>query len=161
MTTTVMAPTRRYRTIRGKGANYKTADYKTAENGAKAAQKWADHDNDPVLCLLWDESHPHDELNRGWALDSVVQPRLTVSLRIENRYADGTVIVTEANDVKVPRPPLNQGSEHDEERYSEWSHEHIFCHTGTGRPSGDSWYDVEITACTDPGLVGTTFAFGY
>ena len=161
MIITLTAPTRRYRITRGENANYKSADYKTAENRAKAAQKWAAHDNALVLCFLWDESHPQDSLNRGWALDKVVHPRLTVSLRIENRYEGGSMVVTEANDVRMPRPPQNRGQADYDEQYSDWAYEHIFCHTGTGRTSGDSWYDVEITACTDPALIGREFSFGY
>lgn len=39
--------------------------------------------------------------------------------------------------------------------------DHIYVFTGAGNLRGDSWYDVTITASSDPRLVGRKFAFGY
>lgn len=84
---------------------------------------------------------------------------ITISLKIENAYADGTQITTYATDVQMPAPPV--GGEQDAEQWDTWKYEHLYAFTGTGRTDGDSWYDVTVTACSDPALVGRTFEFGY
>lgn len=62
-------PTRPWRIIRGAGGNYKDQRYTTKERRDAAAQRFADKDGTDVLTELWDESHPQDGLNRGWACD--------------------------------------------------------------------------------------------
>lgn len=86
-----------------------------------------------------------------------VDGMVTVSLAIENTYENGDVVNTTATDVVVPAPPADEESE----EYAEWGREHIFQFTGTGRPAGDSWYDVTITASSRPELIGRTYEFGY
>lgn len=83
--------------------------------------------------------------------------RITISLAIENTYEDGDEIHTEVTDAVIPAPPADGG----EDAMHEWEYAHIFSFTGTGRESGDSWYDVTVTACSDPSLIGRTFEFGY
>jgi hypothetical protein len=91
----------------------------------------------------------------------VTQPQpsdmITISLAIENRYDDGTMIPTEVVDAIIPGPP----PEDDPAAFDAWLYEHVHAFTGTGRPHGDAWYDVTVTACTDPNLVGAVFEFGY
>lgn len=82
----------------------------------------------------------------------------TVELRlhIENRYEDGSMVVTHRT-VHVPPPP----PESDVDDYDEWAWEFVHVATGTGRTTGEAWYDVTITAASDPRLAGRLFAFGY
>jgi hypothetical protein len=82
---------------------------------------------------------------------------ITISLDIENTYEDGEEVVTYVRDAVIPAPPPGRS----DEALSTWADELIFDFTGTGRPDGDSWYDVIVTACSDPSLVGRTFEFGY
>jgi hypothetical protein len=84
---------------------------------------------------------------------------ITISLAIDNTYEDGTTIPTVATDVVVPPPPTDR----DSGAWVDWSYDHIFERTGTGRTDGDSWYDVKVTASSNPDLipVGLTFEFGY
>ena len=81
---------------------------------------------------------------------------ITISLAIENRYDDGTMIPTQVAGAVVPAPPTG-----DEDALQAWAYEHIHPLTGTGRTHGDSWYDVTVTACSDPSLIGETYEFGY
>ena len=82
---------------------------------------------------------------------------ITISLAIENRYDDGSMIPTSVTDAVIPAPPPDT----DEEATSAWEWEHILPFTGTGRTDGDSWYDVTVTACSDPTMIGKTYEFGY
>ena len=82
---------------------------------------------------------------------------ITISLVIENRYAGGLMVPTGVPDAVIPAPPVDG----DGDAWDAWLYEHIFSFTGTGRTRGDSWYDVTVTACSDPMLIGKTFAFGY
>jgi hypothetical protein len=84
-------------------------------------------------------------------------PTVTVSLTIENTYARYAPVTTYATDVVIPEPPPGL----DMDPYDDWAFDHIYCFTGTGRTDGDSWYDVTITASSDPELVGREFAWGY
>ncbi|MGW8953477.1 hypothetical protein [Streptomyces sp. NPDC055709] len=77
----------------------------------------------------------------------------TIKLRIENAYADGAEIETQAV-ITVPLP-----YPYDLNEQAEWDYEHIFPETGTGR-SGDAIYEVEIVESTAPELLGKTFEFG-
>lgn len=79
----------------------------------------------------------------------------TVTLRIENHYVGGPVIVTTPT-AAIPLPP----DAADEEAMWEWEQDHIFNYTGTGREHGDAAYFVEIVESTVPELVGRTFEFG-
>ena len=83
---------------------------------------------------------------------------ITVSLTIENTYDDGDEITTHVTDAVIPAPPSANDIGN---ALDEWSWMYLFPLTGTGRHSGDSWYDVTITACSDPALVGQTCEFGY
>lgn len=82
---------------------------------------------------------------------------ITISLAIENRYEDGDMIPTQVTDALIPAPPAAE----DTDAQDAWEYEHIFSFTGTGRTTGDSWYDVTVTACSDPTLIGKTYEFGY
>jgi hypothetical protein len=82
---------------------------------------------------------------------------ITISMKIENRYGDGTVIPTSVADAVIPAPP--DGA--DADALNDWAHTYLFSFTGTGRETGDSWYDVTVTASSDPTMVGTTYEFGY
>lgn len=94
----------------------------------------------------------------GQALHAAV-PTITISLEIENTYEleeydDETTTVTDA---VMPAPPADR----DSQAFEDWADEHIKPLTGTGQTRGDSWYDVEVTACSDPTLVGHEFQWGY
>lgn len=79
----------------------------------------------------------------------------TVTLKITNGYEDGSeVVTTPVAEVPLPIPM-------DLDERVEWGYEHIFPHTGTGRPEGNSWYEVEVAESTAPELLGATFEFGF
>jgi hypothetical protein len=80
--------------------------------------------------------------------------QITVSLRIENTYELYDDVVTTVTDAVIPAPPANGDTD-------EWAWDHIYPFTGVGHEDGDSWYDVEITASSDPALVGRKFDWGY
>jgi hypothetical protein len=82
---------------------------------------------------------------------------VTISATIENTYELYADVTTYEVGVVVPAPPADETSD----AYMVWGQEHIAALTGTGRPRGDAWYDVTITASTDPALLGRDFAFGY
>jgi hypothetical protein len=82
---------------------------------------------------------------------------ITISLVIENRYEGDVMILTWIADAVIPAPPDSD----DADATDEWEYDHIFSFTGTDRQDGDSWYDVTVMACSDPALVGKTYAFGY
>lgn len=82
---------------------------------------------------------------------------IVISLAIENRYPGGLMIPTEVVDAVIPAPP----AEDDAAAMDAWEYDYIFSCTGTGRTDGDSWYDVMVTACSNPALVGKMYAFGY
>lgn len=107
---------------------------------------------------------PYDlALCHGWAADAHVAPwhgpedYRTVTYEIKNRYEDGDMIVTRIRDVRIPAPP----PESDTAAYDAWLYQHVHDFTGTGRCDGDAYYDVTVTACSDPTLVGRSFQFGY
>ncbi|GAB3216313.1 hypothetical protein GCM10027586_08210 [Kineococcus gypseus] len=79
-----------------------------------------------------------------------------ISVRIENVYEDGTEIETTVTDSSLPAP-MSTGSE----ELELWAEEYLRPLTGTGRVSGDACYDVHVTACSLPALVGQHFAYGY
>jgi hypothetical protein len=57
-------------------------------------------------------------------------------------------------DHEVPPPPSDKAEQVD------WANVHIGPLTGTGKTGCESWYEVTVTACIDPKLVGCTFEFG-
>ena len=75
---------------------------------------------------------------------------ITVALKIDNTYGDGTI--TRRPTAVVPRPE-------DLSDLEEWFEEHIFEHTGTGghRSSEYAVYEAEVVACDElPELVGAS-----
>jgi hypothetical protein len=85
---------------------------------------------------------------------------MRVSLTIENTYEDGDeVVVLKDEEIEDPPTPVDMESD----AWSEWADDQIYPLTGTGRTEGDSWYNVTVTASSDPNLVpvGTTFEWGY
>jgi len=85
-------------------------------------------------------------------------PTITVSLTVENAYELYPDVTAYVIDAVIPAPPADRQSTD----YDDWSYEHIYeAFTGVGNDSGDSWYDVTVTACSDPRLVGETFDWGY
>jgi hypothetical protein len=81
---------------------------------------------------------------------------VTISLDIENTYALYPDVRTRVLDAVIPAPP-QPGTF----AYNEWAQNHIVPWVGIGNLKGDSWYDVTVTACSNPRLIGTTFDFGY
>lgn len=149
-------PLRPFRILRHHTQTACAIAYKTREARDRAAQRWADHDGHPVLTALWDASHPHDMLNRGWAVDGVIAPQqATVTLHIENHYELHGMVETTAT-ATIPVPPADE----DSDAYDDWSQRHIFAVTGTGHTDGNAAYFVRITASTVPALIGRQFAFG-
>jgi hypothetical protein len=82
---------------------------------------------------------------------------LLVSLRIENAYELYPDVVTIVENAVIPAPPAGHASS----AFDDWADEYVRVFTGVGHEDGDSWYDVEITACSNSDLVGKTFAWGY
>lgn len=80
---------------------------------------------------------------------------VTLTLRIENHYRDGGIVVTTPT-VTVPVPP----DPSDVDAWGEWEYDHIFQATGTGREGGDASYFVEVTESSLPELLGREFEFG-
>ncbi|TQS42835.1 hypothetical protein [Cryptosporangium phraense] len=88
-------------------------------------------------------------LPRGW---------IRLSLHVENAYELYPDAECDFTDVMIPAPPAQRCGE----GWDEWAYTNVFVpFTGVGHTDGDSWYDVAITACTDPTLVGQTFDWGY
>lgn len=88
-------------------------------------------------------------LPRGW---------IRVSLHVENTYELYPDVEREFTDEMIPAPPADRTGE----AWNEWARVNIYDRfTGVGHTDGDSWYDVAITACSDPTLVGLTFDWGY
>lgn len=84
---------------------------------------------------------------------------ITISLTIENTYELYDDVTTTVTDEVIPAPPT---LDEDSEAYKDWGHEQIIDRfTGVGHEDGDSWYDVTVTACSEPALVGRTFQWGY
>ena len=81
---------------------------------------------------------------------------LSISLRIENAYDNGSEIETTVTDALLPAP-----ASLDEDEVEAWAEEHLRPLTGTGRVEGDACYDVYVTACTLPALTGRHFDYGY
>jgi len=67
-------PNQRYQLVRGASSKHKVQYYRTQEARDIAGQRWADKDGETVMGMLWDEEHPQDELNQGWAHDMVWHP---------------------------------------------------------------------------------------
>lgn len=104
-------------------------------------------------CAIEDEAETACESVK-FVLDLGEPEVVTMSLAIENIY-DGDTIHTTA-DAVAPPPP----AEDDEDDYDEWSYAWVYQHTGTGRTEGNSAYFVEVTASSDPTLVGRKFEYG-
>lgn len=91
---------------------------------------------------------------------------IALVLEIENTYDDDAEITTWCT-VIIPAPPVPltqpDAREHPDYGGEGWEYAHIFGRTGTGRPDGDAWYDVEVLASSAPDVVpvGTMFDFGY
>ncbi len=83
--------------------------------------------------------------------------RLTVSLTIENGYELYDDVTTRVVDALITPPPADV----DSDEYQDWEQTQIIRWTGVGHTTGDSWYDVTVTACSDPALIGKAFSFGY
>lgn len=83
--------------------------------------------------------------------------RLTISLTIENGYELYEDVTTRVIDALILRPPADV----DSDAYQDWVQEQIIRWTGVGNEDGDSWYDVTVTACSDPDLIGKEFSAGY
>lgn len=160
MSTAIRPPTLRWHIIRGVVGEYQVHSYRSEAACLRGAKKWANTDGEHVLVEHWSREHPQDELNQGWALVNTVAPDgpvVDLDIDIENRYADGTMVPTQRRSIVVVAPP----PESDAQAYEDWAEKYIYPHTGTGRTEGDAWYDVTITRCSDPDLVGRTFAWGY
>ena len=89
-------------------------------------------------------------------------PTITVSLDIKNTYELHPTVYTTVTDHEIPAPPEPTGDEDaDRKAMDEWAYETIYQFTGTSRTGGNSWYNVTVTASSDPALVGREFDFGY
>lgn len=86
--------------------------------------------------------------------EQLTQQTIVISLEIENHYDDGTRITTRITDHALPAPSPGENMLWD------WALEHVEPLNGTDRQSGNSWYEAEVTACSDPALIGRTFTFG-
>jgi hypothetical protein len=94
--------------------------------------------------------------------EATAGPTITISLDIKNSYELYPTARTTVTDQVIPAPPEPTGDEDaDRTAMDEWAQETIYQFTGTGRTSGDSWYTVTVTACSNPALVDREFDFGY
>lgn len=83
---------------------------------------------------------------------------ITISLTVKNSYEGGRTVVKEFVNQEIPAPP---GVDQDYDEYTAWVDEEIINRfTGTGLEEGDAWYDVRVTACSEPRLVGLFLTFG-
>ena len=85
-------------------------------------------------------------------------PQVTVSLTIENTYADGYEQTNYETDIQLPAPTEEDYGD----ELSDWADEHLhdLTGTGTGRDNVDAWYEVTITSSDEPKLVGRMFEWG-
>jgi len=82
---------------------------------------------------------------------------ITISLKIENIYELYDDETTYVEDKVIDAPPtLEAGTE----AYEDWAYDTIYSFTGVGHEDGNSSYFVEVTACSEPALVGREFEFG-
>ncbi len=81
---------------------------------------------------------------------------IEISVSVRNSYDSGTTVLTEFHDQLIPGPPT------DPDEFEEWVYEEVICRfTGTENTDfGDASYDVTVTACSDPALIGRVFDFG-
>lgn len=81
---------------------------------------------------------------------------IVVTLDIDNFYEDDENVQTTVH-TEIPAPPLDV----DSSEYDDWKYDHIFEHTGTGKPEGDSGYFVKVVSSSRPDLlpVDTEFEF--
>lgn len=148
----------RYRTIDQWG---EVEQFVTKEGRDSRARAQAARTGERIITEFWDESHPQDSLNQGWACDGFADPPgelIRLSLRIDNRYEVKERVTTTEYNLWMSAPP-DETSE--PEAFEEWVREHIFNRTGTGEERGNSWYDVEVIDSSRPDWVGRTFEFGY
>lgn len=83
---------------------------------------------------------------------------VVVDLTVDNTYELYEDVQVKVHGAILPAPPEDQNSD----EYSEWAHSNVIDpFTGVGHEDGDSWYDVKVTASSDPALVGREFDFGY
>lgn len=85
--------------------------------------------------------------------------RITVSLTVENTYVDGYEQTNYQTDIDVEAPAETDFVENDEHDLNDWANEVLepFTGTNTGRENVDAGYEIEITASSDPRLVGKRF----
>lgn len=86
-------------------------------------------------------------------------PQVTVSMTVENTYADGFEQTNYATDVVVEAPAETDFVENDAHDLTDWADEVLqpFTGTDTGRENVDAGYEILITASSDPRLVGKRF----
>jgi predicted DNA-binding transcriptional regulator YafY len=87
-----------------------------------------------------------------------VTARVTVSLTIENHYELYESVTTHVDDAPVEAPDPDDLAADD---LDDWATDQLYDYTGTDHVDGDSWYDVTITASSEPRLVWKEFGFGY
>lgn len=93
------------------------------------------------------------DLTQFELIDAVI-----VTLSVENAYELYEDVDVTVTDVVIEAPPDDE----DSREYEEWSQEVIIeRYTGVGHEKGKAWYDVKITASSDPALVDRTFDWGY
>lgn len=82
------------------------------------------------------------------------EPKIAVTLDIENIYPDGTIRTIVETEIDNPLDEADEG-------YSDWEYDNIFIHTGTGETSGDAGYFVTIEKSSRPDLipVGAQYEF--
>ena len=79
---------------------------------------------------------------------------ITVDLTIDNFYS-GETVQTFVLSAVVEAPESFV-----EDELQDWAVDELFEFTGTGRPDGDSSYDVTVTGSSKAALLGRTFEFG-
>lgn len=86
------------------------------------------------------------------------EPTITLSMDVEHTYELYGDVTAYVVDAVVPAPPTDE----DSPEYDEWHQTYIIDQfTGVGRTHGDSWYNLTVTDCSDPALIGRTFNWGY
>ena len=164
MLTASAAPAKPFRATHYADSNgARSLDFATAEQRDQVARDLARTTGRTVYTSRWQPTPQSLHLDKGWVPEAHIVPGLddgdyiTISVVVENSYELYADVTTTFEHVRIPAPP----DEDDETAFDDWQYAHIHALTGVGHTDGDSWYDVTVTACSDPSLVGREFTFGY
>lgn len=104
----------------------------------------------------WVGPHPTEDGALVWLY---ADRTIVLTLEIDNKYELYADEHTSFIDVVLPAPDEDDVADD----LDDWADDNIRPFTGVGHEDGDSWYDVLVTASSDPTLVAVDreFDFGY